>query len=394
MALGDLLSKGINYAIILMLVYYIFIDEAHREKHFNKSVKETVELTKPGKLLNSTYQLEEHGFSRTYLKELNTENIYSPIFGLQAFNKLRFKKFEYYSFKFDDKIVQMAAANLYVGANIFMIVYDTETKELLYENKDLLPFLDTAQFPDLADDVFVCAGNYSSTKDGFTLKVQKQKVNGHICRTILEFEVANKVEGKVVFNRDMNHEEMYNISPMTEDNRYWYYNLKSYNIACEGSFNKKRIEGCVGSSDYGRGLFPYKTNWIWGSAMGMTGEHALGLELGGGIPVEHSKAVEDKFKIDDKVQLLNPLVITYDKLNFMNGFTMKTHEKFSSDPNNAADIVFRASYVHKKKDNLIILTSNMDYIYGTYSGWVTDERGHKYEFADVTGIVEIAKFRW
>lgn len=393
MALGEILSKGINYAILLLLVYYVFIDEAHREKHHNKSVSQQVELTKPGKLLNSTYQLEEHGFSKHYVKEVNAENLYSPIFGLQKLNHTRFKKFEHYFFYYDNKIVQIAAANVYIGGNIFLIVYDYEKKELVYENVDLMPFLDNAQFPDLADNVFACLGNYSSEKSGLRVKVDK-KLEGNICRTQVEFNAEGKAQGSVVFKRNVHHEDMFTISPITEDNRYWYYNLKAYNLSCEGTLNGETLEGCVGASDYGRGLFPYKTNWIWGTASGKSGKHNFSLELGGGIPHESSNTFEDAFKVGTKVFKLSPLAYTYDKLNYMNGFTMKTHENYAHDMNNAADIVFRSSFVHTKKDNLIIIKSNMDYIYGTYSGWVTDDKGNKFEFEDIHGFVEIAKFRW
>lgn len=394
MAIGDILSKGVNYAIIGLLVYYLFIDEAHREKHYEKSVSEQIELTKPGKLLNSTFQLEEHGYSKKYLKELNINNIYSPIFGLQSMNQVRFKKVEHYSFMFDNKIVQIAAADVYIGGNIFVIVYDYDTKELIYENKDLLPFIDKAQIPKLADNVFACEGDYSSEKDGLSVKVKKQKVSGNICRSTVEFSAKDKTQGKVVFSRNMDHDDMYNIFPMTEDNKYWYYNLKAYNIDCSGTFNGVKLNSCVGASDYGRGLFPYKTNWTWGTATGKSGNYTISLELGGGIPDKTSNTFEDGFKIDDKVYKLNPLEFTYDKLNYMNGFVIKTHPMHTADEKNTADLVFRAHYVHKKKDNLIIIKSNMDYVYGTFSGWVTDDNGVKHEFNNIYGFIEIAKFKW
>ena len=121
---------------------------------------------------------------------------------------------------------------------------------------------------------------------------------------------------------------MYNIFPITEDNKYWYYNLKAYHIECAGSFNGERVEGCIGASDYGRGLFPYKSNWIWANGTGKSGAHNISLEIGGGIPTEHSNTLDDAFKLDDKVFKLHPLTLTYDKLNYFNGFTAKTHEKF------------------------------------------------------------------
>lgn len=394
MAIGDILSKGINYAIIGLLFYYVFIDESQRVKHYTKSVSEQTELTRPGKLLNSTYQLEEHGFSKKYVKELNADKLYSPIFGLQKFNQVRFKKFEHYSVQFGDKILQVAAADVFIGGNIFVIVYDYETKEIIYENKDLLPIIDKAQFPELADNVFACAGSYTSEKGGLRVKVHKQKVADGICRTDIEVSAKDKVEASFTLNRSMNDEDIYTIVPITEDNKYFYYNLKAYHISCSGTYNGEKVNDALCASDYGRGLFPYKTNWIWSTATGKTGDKTISLELGGGIAAVHTNGLDDAFKVDDKVFKLNPVEYTYDKLNYMNGFTMRTHEKFAGDKNNAAEIVFRTNYVHKKKDNLIIIKSNMDYIYGTYSGWVTDDNGVKYEFENIRGLTEVAKFKW
>ena len=389
-----ILSRAFVYLLVGTGVYYIFAMTDQKPPSRTKMLQMSTELTKPGKLLNSTHQLEECGYSKSHLKELNAENIYSPIFGIQGLNRLRFKKFEYYQAMFGSKVVQIAAADIYFAGNIFIIVYDYATKKIIYESRKLLPFIDAKQLPRLADNVFSCIGEFTSEKDGLKLKVKKQKIDGHICRTKITFNVGSAISGDFVFNRDMNHEDMYNISSLSDDNRYWFYALKSYNIACEGKFNGNKLRDCIGSSDYGRGLMPYKTNWLWATGSGRTGEYNIGFDMGDSVQSETSTSLNDAFKINDKVFRLNPLVFKYDKRNYMNGFKVSTHDKFSGSNANAAEIVFKTEYVLPKRDNLVIIKTHMDYIYGSYSGWVSDENGNRYEFKDVHGLIEIADFRW
>ena len=394
MSLSDKLSKGLNYLIIALLVYYIFIENTEREKNYNLNVKDAHQITTPGKLLNSTHQLEEHGWSKTHLKDLNNEMAYSPIFGFAYFNQVRLKKCELYQFVTGNKLVKVAIGDVYIGGNIFYMEYDFDTKTQTSVDKQLLPIIDKDNMPNgMVFNVYPCEEEYTTAKDGFTIKVKKS-VNDGICETRLVFNVDNQPKGDVTFRRPLDEEQMYKIAPISEDNKYWFYNQKNYNMDCSGTYDGKTMEDCVGSSDMVRGLYHYKMNYIWTTGTGKVNGQRLSLELGGGIAAKHAKVNDDSFKLDDKVVHLNPLEIKYDPLNLMNSFVFKTHADFEEINENKAEIVFRSEYVKNKRDNLIFLKTHFDYVYGTFSGWVTDDEGKKIEFEGLKGFVEIVKLKW
>ena len=45
-------------------------------------------------------------------------------------------------------------------------------------------------------------------------------------------------------------------------------------------------------------------------------------------------------------------------------------------------------------NNFIILSGKIDYVYGHFKGWVTDENGEKIKFNDMKGLFEKSKLKW
>ena len=395
MSLGEKISSAFNYILLGLLIYYVFIQNNVRERNYTMSVADSNQMTQPGKLLNSTHQITESGWSNTHLKEVNAEMVYSPVFGIQSLNQFRFKKFELYQFMMGTRVVKVAVGDVYIGANMFFLSYDYEKKELEYWNKDFLPVIDKNLRFNLADDVYSCKGTYKAEKEGnYIMVAHNLQREENVCVSIIRFGENGKERGNFVIKRPMEEDQMFKLSPISEDNTYWFYNMKAYNLQCGGELDGQMATDCVATIDQGRGLFYYKTNWVWATGTGKSGDQTISLELGGGIAHKSAKATDDSFKIGKKVFHLNPVKMEYDPLNLMNSFVFKTHPNFEGETANMAEIVFRSEYVHEKRDNLIVLTTSFDYVYGTYSGWVTDNDGNKYEFEGVQGYIEIVKLKW
>jgi len=197
------------------------------------------------------------------------------------------------------------------------------------------------------------------------------------------------------------HDAHFEILPISENNRYFYYNLKSYNSPCAGKVvvNNKNIEidrsSCLATHDFGRGVFEYKTSWIFGMGNGRLADKTpFAINFGSGIAAKTTQSVEDSFKIGEKLYKLNPLEIVHDDRNLMNGITLKTSSHFAEETANAAEIVFQSYYTTTKSDNFLVIASKFRYIYGKFSGWVSDENGVVTNFEGIPGFVEFANIRW
>ena len=69
---------------------------------------------------------------------------------------------------------------------------------------------------------------------------------------------------------------------------YFYYNMKTNGFPAYGEilFNKQKVifdkEDSFGVLNWGRGVFPYKSKWYWGTASGLLNGVPFGFNIGNG----------------------------------------------------------------------------------------------------------------
>ena len=401
MQLQDLIGKVIKISLYAYLLYVIFWKSAERPSNYSLGVKDQTLITKPGKLLTDKGILQTSGFSKNYIVEINSENVYPVMFGFDWFKYSRVKMYEHYWFNSEQKIVNIIMSNLRYAGSVNFVIYDLETKQIFNKELVLLPYLDSDQFPKMDFNAYKCQGSYSTTKGGDTVTVRTEKKEGDICDTIINVDFK-EIKGEFIVTRDINQEDAYDMSPIDEEQKYWLYDLKSGANKC--SFNYK-LNGeeyksnnkALGFADIGRGIFFYKTHSRWASMMGYLKDNTTSftLNFGNGITdPKTSKSSNYFFKVNGKLFKLNPIAIKYDPLNFMNSMSFSTHENFMEEKNNSAEFVFTSYHHLPKKENFLIVSSDFNLVYGTFSGWVTDDEGNKYEFEDVAGFYEEFNMKW
>ena len=401
MGLSEKFSNLVTIILLGYLIFSVFIQHKEIAKNESLGVGEQTELTTHGPFLNSSGQLIESGWSRKYMKEFNHEQIYPVWLGLNILKNIRIKRFEYYSFLANNKLVQIAVANLGYAASAFINVFDYELKTWKSFQEKMLPIIDSKIFPILAENPFNCSTiSYSFAKNDFVVNVRQELIqNEGVCRSSIAVQVGKQVQANFVSNRKLAQEDHFEITPVFLNNKYFYYNLKSYDNSCQGFVlidgekTTTEIKDCVGMTDFGRGVFMYKTNWVWGSGYGrLPNRKVLSLNFGGGIG-SNEKSVDDWFKLDGEIHKLNPAVLVYDKLNLMNGMTLRTNSQFS-ESKHFIDVVFQPYKDALVAENIIVVTSSLQYVYGTYSGRVVDSQGVETVFEDIPGIIEWGKFKW
>jgi len=401
MALSEKFSNAVTYVLMAYLAYKVFIQHIENPKGDHLSVNEQREITEAGPLLNTTGKLIETGWSKKYLREYNAEEIYPVWFGLNVFKRLRVKEFEYYSFVFGEKIVQVTIGDLSYAFSVLVSVYDFETKEYHSYQEKMIAGIDRDRYPSMSPDPFKCADSgYSFVKGKFDVNLnQKTLESPQVCRTTMSLKIGEDLLLYTLHDRSLEEEDHYDVISLQENRRYFFYNLKSYDNKANGFLKLKgkkinfKDEETYSMTDVGRGVFLYKSNWVWATAVGKASNgERVSINFGGGATT-HIESIEDYFKYRGKVYKVDPVTIKYDPLNLMNGMTMKTNATFV-DSELHSDVTFTPHHVVENSENLILVNAKIKYVHGTYSGFFTHPEVGMVKFEDIKGMIEFALFKW
>jgi hypothetical protein len=187
------------------------------------------------------------------------------------------------------------------------------------------------------------------------------------------------------------HESMVIVIPFTQ-NRF-YYNRKVNCIPAEGwvEFKGQRYrispEDSLGNLDWGRGVWPYSSFWVWASASGYLPDgRTLGLNLGFGFG-DTSQATENAVILNGVVHKLGVVDFNYDPVDFMAPWELKS-------PDGRLDLRFEPFIERVAKTNLLIINSEVHQMFGRYYGTAILDDGERVEIEDLVGFAEEHYARW
>lgn len=396
----DYVSRYMKYIILFVLIRKLFFLQNEREKEANLTPGMQNEFKTAGDILSAEGRLIEPGWSRKPIRKFDISRIGNLKFGSKLFNVLRIKQFEYYSFLAQNTLVQIGVGNVGYGASMFVNIFDYETKRFENYAQTMFPVIDRHLYPQLSPNPFEAQEvRYTFAKGGYTLNVHQYKdPSSREARSVIDLRVGTAITGEITSVRNLAQEDHFEASETDDDSRYFYYNLKSYDNKWSGKLNIRGQEvdlgkqQALGMSDFGRGVFPYHTNWIWASGYGRLSDgRSFGLNFGGGISFL-PRSVEDYFKIDGKIHKLHPVRIrsTFDE----KAKEIVLASRKEEDKKSRANVIFTPLGNARIGDNLVVIVSDFQYVYGTFSGTVTDQEGTIIEFKDVQGMIEWGKFKW
>ncbi len=140
--------------------------------------------------------------------------------------------------------------------------------------------------------------------------------------------------------------------------------------------------------DFGRGIWPRRVMWNWGTASGKVGNRRIGLNLGAGW-TDGTGMTENALYIDGRlIKLSEDVAYTYDLKNIMQPWKLKTTET------DRVDLVFTPMYERIAATNLLIIKTDMHQMIGHYSGYIRDENGEKIEIDRLVGCAEEHNTLW
>ena len=143
--------------------------------------------------------------------------------------------------------------------------------------------------------------------------------------------------------------------------------------------------GCL---DFGRGKWPYRTQWNWGAASGRQHDRVVGLQLGGKW-TDGTGMTENALCVDGRLSKLSEeLIWEYDRGDWLRPWRIRTPQS------DRVDLTFTPVYDKPSRLQLGVASSSVDQCFGTYAGRVVPDNGDAVDVDGLFGWAEEATWRW
>jgi hypothetical protein len=341
------------------------------------------ELTEHGKLLNDDGSLAQVGWARQPLLDCNLEK--SNFYLIKQFQRFRIKRWDYYAVFTPASFFSATIADLGYAGNIFVYVMDLKTGEL-HEEGLVVPFGKGVILPRNSTE-----GDSHFENDKATLDFCLKGSHRSLSISWPQFNAGKGIQADIDLEVPAGTESMTIVIPIGK--RRFYYNRKINCMPAKGQIKYgEDIEvlnpkNCIGSLDWGRGVWEYQSYWNWASTSGfLPNGRTVGLNLGCGFG-DLSKAGENAMILGNKIQKLEQV-----KFDYVSGDYMKPW-KFT-DSEGRLNLSFTPFKERVARSNLGVIFSEVHQMFGHYNGEVVADNGEVIKITDLVGFAEEHHARW
>lgn len=343
------------------------------------------ELTQPGPLLDAHGRLAQVGWSRRPLLDCNLER--ARFYALSAFQRFRVKRWDYYAIFTPRRFFSATIADLGYAGNIFVYTLDFATGEL-HEEGLVVPLGRGIQL-----ERNPTTGEASIVSPKVTLRFQAGAGTRHVSVHWPGFHEGRGIRAEISLACPPQHESMNIVIPIGQ--RRFYDNTKINCLPAEGILaygdvhEELRPETCLGSLDWGRGVWEYRSYWNWASASGYLPApdgRTVGLNLGGGFG-DLSRATENGVILQGRIHKLGAVRFDYAAGDYMQPWRF-------TDEDGRLDLTFTPFKERTAQTNLGIIFSEVHQMFGRYNGRVVLDDGQPLEMHGLIGFAEEHHARW
>ena len=234
--------------------------------------------------------------------------------------------------------------------------------------------------------------SFAVTQEGRHLSVGWPEFDGQPLAAEIDFTLRPEHESTVI------------VIPI-RGNRF-YYNRKINCVPAHGwlQIGRERTdfrpETCLGNLDWGRGVWEYRSFWVWASASGFLPDRAgasrrtIGLNLGFGFG-DTSAATENTIVLNGRIHKLAQVEFTYDNRDFKKPWRMITPAGRADRPaDGRLDLTFTPFVERVAKTNLLVITSEVHQMFGRYQGTAQTGDGETITIDGLIGFAEEHRARW
>jgi Protein of unknown function (DUF2804) len=341
------------------------------------------ELTQPGPLLDAQGRPAQIGWSRQPVLECNLEN--ARFYALKSLQRFRIKRWDYYAVFTPRRFFSATIADLGYAGNIFVYSLDFTTGDL-HEEGAVIPFGKGIVLP--RDST---SGLTTFKNKQMSLRFEADSGGRRIYVDWPGFDKGRGIKAEIALRCPPDHESMTIVIPI-EQNRF-YYNRKINNMPAAGTIDygdwheDLNPAESLGSLDWGRGVWEYKSFWNWASASGfLTDGRRFGLNLGCGFG-DLSQATENCMILDGRVHKLGVVRFGYKSEDFMRPWHF-------TDDEGRLDLTFTPFKDRTAQTNLGVIFSEVHQMFGRYTGRARLDNGDDVHISDLIGFAEEHHARW
>ena len=343
---------------------------------------EQTKITKPSPLLDQQGQLIQVGWARQPILDCNLEQ--ANFYRWKRLQRFRIKRWDYYGITTPTHFFSFTLADLGYAGQAFTYVVDFERREY-HEETYTIPL---ARGLNLPRNSSLGMSSYENRRIRVRFQVEDS------CRLISVTWPGFWGKGLAAALRlrlQENQESMAIVIPIGE--KRFYYNRKVNCIPVNGWVDlgdKRHVLSpvdCLGNLDWGRGVWEYRSHWVWASASGyLPDRRTAGLNLGFGFG-DTSSATENAFILDGRIDKLGQVDFEYQKNDYMKPWKM-----VSSD--GRLKLEFKPVLERVAKTNLLLISSNVHQVFGRYFGSFTTRDGEHIDIEGLPGFAEEHHARW
>jgi hypothetical protein len=340
------------------------------------------ELHTSGPLLDGCGILHRIGWSRQHLLDCNLEQ--ANFYRIRPLQRFRIKKWDYYGVTTPSFYFSATLAHLGYAGQAFAYFVDFTSGEHT-EETITIPFGSGMHLPRNSTE-----GESLYQTDSLSIRFAVQSEERQLDVDWPNF-AGKGLAGNLQMHLPSNHESMVIVIPFTQ-NRF-YYNRKVNCIPVDGwvKFGDERFEisskDSLANLDWGRGMWPYKSFWVWASASGFLPDgRTLGLNLGFGFG-DTSNATENAIILNGRVHKLGEVHFDYDSTDFKRPWKLGARD-------DRLKLTFEPFIERVAQTNLLLITSEVHQMFGRYSGKVVTDEGEMIEVDGLIGWAEEHRARW
>jgi hypothetical protein len=341
------------------------------------------ELTQSGSLLQADGKLAQVGWARQPILDCNLES--ARFYALTPLQRFRIKRWDYYAVFSPRRFFSATIADLGYAGNLFVYTMDFETGDL-HEEGIVVPFGKGVTLPRNSNE-----GDSHFEDARLKLDFSLHPDRRHLSVSWPSFHAGRGIQAEIDLQTPSGYESMNIVIPIGEKRFYWNRKincLPASGFVKYGDLNETLdAKTCLGSLDWGRGVWEYQSYWNWASASGFLPDgRTIGLNLGRGFG-DLSKAGENTLILNNRIHKLEQV-----KFDYTSGDYMKPW-KFT-DTENRLDLIFTPFKDRLAQTNLGIITSKVHQMFGRYNGFAITDEGEKLQIKDLIGFAEEHHAKW
>jgi len=336
------------------------------------------EIKEPSNLFNKDGSLIQRGWARKPILTYNKENI--------GKGWTRIKEWDHYSILNKEFGIQITIGD--IGYLTQMSYVWLDFKEKVKNGKGEFKFFTKSKLlplSSLEDSVI----DFPSKK--FKAKIEKSK-DSRILSIEDDSFLERGIKGAITLYDNPKWDNTVVVTGYKEDPRLFYYNHKINMMPASGEIKigdevfSFEPESSFGLMDWGRGIWPYKTHWLWGSACGIVNNTPIAFNIGYGFG-DLSTHTENIIFYDGKAHKIDEVTFHHDNRDPTKPW------KFTSN-DNRFNMVLEPLIPHEEKINTGIIKLDSKLLHGFYSGDIVLDSGEKIHIEEILGHAEDIFWKW